>query len=167
MLIQSKGDITRATVDAIVHPANTVGLMGRGLGYQLKSLYPEMYEAYREACKRRQNPFQPGQVLTYSVSQGYDIIHLPIKVHYRDPASLVYIRSGLTALADLVVERGYRKVAFPYLRAGLGGVKWSEIRAAIVELLGPIPGLEISIWEDADDEGDATDAGVTTGSADV
>jgi O-acetyl-ADP-ribose deacetylase (regulator of RNase III) len=41
-----KGNILRATTEALVNPVHCVGVMGRGLAAQFKREYPANFEAY-------------------------------------------------------------------------------------------------------------------------
>ena len=42
------GDIFASSMQTLVNPVNTVGVMGRGLALQFKNTYPEMFLIYCE-----------------------------------------------------------------------------------------------------------------------
>jgi O-acetyl-ADP-ribose deacetylase (regulator of RNase III) len=43
-----EGDIFVSSMQMLVNPVNTVGVMGRGLALQFKNMYPEMFLIYCE-----------------------------------------------------------------------------------------------------------------------
>jgi O-acetyl-ADP-ribose deacetylase (regulator of RNase III) len=51
MIRYVRGDILKADVEALVNPVNCVGVMGKGLAFAFKELYPDNFAAYVLACQ--------------------------------------------------------------------------------------------------------------------
>lgn len=52
MIKYVKGNILESDAEALVNPVNCVGVMGTGLAKQFKAKYPEMFDKYKELCKK-------------------------------------------------------------------------------------------------------------------
>ena len=61
------------------------------------------------------------------------IINFPTKRHWRGASTLADVKSGLVDLVGQVERRGIRSIAIPALGCGLGGLRWEDVRPAIVE----------------------------------
>jgi O-acetyl-ADP-ribose deacetylase (regulator of RNase III) len=75
------------------------------------------------------------------------IINFPTKRHWRGASRLSDIEAGLEALAKEITSRGIRSIAIPALGSGLGGLDWSDVRAAIVRRLSGLPDVAIAVFE--------------------
>lgn len=139
------GDLASAEADAVVIPVNTVGLLSRGAGQRMQTLYPDMSATYRAACRAG---VRPGDLIVHAVPGRYQVVCMPIKEHYRDPADEGYLRAGLEALAVRIRTEGFRTIAFPRFRAGLGKLRWAELEAALVAQLGTIPDLTVYLFDE-------------------
>lgn len=130
-------DVLHSPAQVLVNPVNTVGSMGRGLPRRFKTLYPDMYQQYRQMC--RSGRFDIGSLWLYKTPHKW-ILNFPIKVHWRDAARLEYIEQGLQAFVNSFGQREMRSVSFPMLSAGLGGLDWeSEVRPLLEQYLDPLP----------------------------
>lgn len=144
----TQGDLLRAETEALVNTVNCVGVMGRGVALQFKIAYPENYDAYAAACKHGE--VMPGRMfITESRQLGSPryIINFPTKRHWRGKSRLEDIRSGLAALVSDLERLKIRSVALPPLGAGLGGLDWQDVKALIVEALGPLPQVKVLVFE--------------------
>ncbi|MGH7442944.1 MAG: type II toxin-antitoxin system antitoxin DNA ADP-ribosyl glycohydrolase DarG [bacterium] len=148
MIQYAHGDILGAQADALVNTVNCVGIMGRGIAFQFKSVYPANFKAYAAACKR--GLVQPGRMMVFETGQltgpGY-IINFPTKRHWRGKSRIEDIETGLTALAGEVRARGIRSIAIPALGSGLGGLDWAEVRPMIEKAFVGQPELKVLIYE--------------------
>ena len=148
MIEYKTGNIFTEDVDALVNSVNCVGFMGRGIALQFKHAFPENFEAYAEACKRRE--VQPGRMFVYETGQMTRpryIVNFPTKRHWRGKSRMEDIESGLDALAREIERRNIRSIAVPPLGSGLGGLKWADVRSRIESALGGLDGVRVVAFE--------------------
>ena len=75
------------------------------------------------------------------------IVNFPTKKHWRNPARLEWIESGLAALKEVIRRKEIRSIALPPLGCGNGGLEWSVVRPKIEAALGGLEGVEIVVYE--------------------
>lgn len=92
MLQTYKGNLFDSKAQVLVNPVNLNGIMGKGLALEFKKRYPEMFERYRELCKKRK--FLPGQLWLYKGSDPW-ILNFPTKISWCDASDLKLIEKGL------------------------------------------------------------------------
>jgi O-acetyl-ADP-ribose deacetylase (regulator of RNase III) len=126
-LTYSTGSIFESGATAIVNPVNCVGVMGGGLAKAFAERYPLMLMDYEEYCDRQL--LRPGMIHSYYSNLEEDpiILNLPTKDDWRNPSTIEYVRTGLTALATYLNRFDIDSVAVPALGCGLGGLKWSDV----------------------------------------
>ena len=127
------GDIFASGAHALVNPVNCVGVMGAGLAKQFRDRHPAMFADYQAQC--RAGLYQPGMPRIWRCDGQPLIVNFPTKGHWRDPSQLQWIRAGLAILADLLRVDDIGSIAVPPLGCGLGGLRWPDVRALIVEHL--------------------------------
>ena len=132
------GDIFAQRTQAIVNPVNCVGVMGRGLALQFKRRHPDAFLAYRDACAHGR--VKPGRVFTFATALHSPrwILHFPTKRHWREPSTIVDIRTGLADLAATLARHRIGSVAIPPLGCGLGGLDWRDVRPLIAHALAGV-----------------------------
>ena len=136
MITFTTGNIFQSNAQAIVNTVNCVGVMGAGLALQFKKLYPANFTAYQRACGNKQ--VRPGQCFVHastSTPPEY-IINFPTKRHWKDPSRMEDVQAGLKDLVGIIRSNNIQSIAIPPLGAGLGGLKWREVRALIESELG-------------------------------
>jgi O-acetyl-ADP-ribose deacetylase (regulator of RNase III) len=143
MLTFVRGDLFQAQAQTLVNPVNLAGFMGKGLALQFKERYPEMYEEYRDLCDSGQ--FEMGDLHLHR-GEDHWILNFPTKRHYRSKSRLEYIEIGLDVLKENYARWGITSIAMPALGCGLGGLRWSDVRATIVEHLDGLP-ISIEVYE--------------------
>jgi O-acetyl-ADP-ribose deacetylase (regulator of RNase III) len=143
----TKGDILRAEAEALVNTVNCVGIMGRGVALQFKNAFPGNFKAYAAACKRGE--VQPGRMFVFETGQLAPkyIINFPTKRHWRGKSRIEDIESGLKALVEEIRRRKIQSVALPPLGAGLGGLRWGDVRPLIEDALGSLKDLQVIVFE--------------------
>lgn len=142
-----KGDLLEADVDALVNAVNTEGVMGKGIALQFRKKFPDMFEAYRRACKSGQ--VQPGRMHVFGcgdTSHPKFIINFPTKRHWRDRSRIDDIEAGLAALVDEVQRRNIRSIALPALGCGNGGLDWQSVLPCIKAALGPLVNVRVLVF---------------------
>ncbi len=129
------GDITEVDADAIVNPANTMLIMGGGVAGAIKRKGGEEIE--REAIRKA--PVRIGEAIETSAGRlrAKYIIHAPTVESPGGASSSDYVRAAVRASIKRGVEMGVRRIAFPAMGAGVGGVPVEEsIRILLEELIG-------------------------------
>lgn len=148
MITYTSGDILQCDTDALVNTVNCVGVMGRGIALQFKSLYPENFHAYEVACKRED--VQPGRMFVFEtgqLTQPRFIINFPTKRHWRGKSRIEDIEVGLIDLVKVIRDNGIRSIAIPPLGAGLGGLDWSAVRPRIAHALAELTDVRVLVFE--------------------
>lgn len=151
MIRLKTGDIFGEDAEALVNAVNCVGVMGRGLALQFKRRFPDSFGAH--AAKRKLRAIQPGRVFVFGTSlldgPSY-IVNFPTKRHWREESRLEDTQSGLKSLEQEIRERGIRSIAIPVLGSGLGGLRWSDVRASMEAALDGRDAVSIAILEPKD-----------------
>ena len=136
--------------EALVNTVNCVGVMGKGIALQFKQAYPEMNDAYEEACKRGE--VQPGRMTVWETNQLTGpkyVINFPTKRHWVGRSSYKDIESGLAALVEEIRKRNIRSIAIPPLGCGNGGLKWSKVRPMIEAVFAALPDVRVHLYTPA------------------
>lgn len=125
--------------------------MGRGLALQFKRRFPDSFGAYAAKCKLRE--IKPWRVFVFGTSlldESSYIVSFPTKRHWREKSRLEDTQSGLKSLEQEIRERGIRSIAIPALGSGLGGLRWSDVRASMEAALDGLDAVSIAILEPKD-----------------
>jgi len=144
----TRGNLLEARVEALVNTVNTVGVMGKGIALMFKQRFPENFKAYEAACKAGE--VEVGKMF---VTLGVEldgprwIINFPTKKQWRNPTKLEWVRSGLTALKDVIREKHIKSVALPPLGCGNGGLDWEVVRPIVEDALRDLEGIEVVVYE--------------------
>jgi len=143
-----KGDLFESNADALVNTVNTVGVMGKGVAFQFKKLFPHNYNIYKKRCESKD--FQIGDLLLVedeNILTGKKlIINFPTKKHWRHPSKYEYIQIGLEKLKTVIIERNIKSIAIPPLGSGNGGLKWDRVKEMMIKALDNL-NTEIYIYE--------------------
>ncbi len=149
MITYKKGNIFESDAEALVNTVNTVGVMGKGIAFQFKKLFPQNFNHYRKICKT--NSFRIGDILVYQDSSLLTgeklILNFPTKEHWRKPSKYEYIEKGILRLGELISEMNIKSIAIPPLGAGNGGLIWSNVRDILEAELIKYPECKIDIYE--------------------
>jgi len=136
MIQYISGDIFQSSMQTLVNPVNTVGVMGKGLAKEFANRYPEMLGPYKALCQAGTG-LMPGQPWLYkSVSRW--IYNFPTKNHWSNPSELQFIDWGLARFVRTHNSLGITGIAFPKLGCGLGGLYWPDVKELFDEYLDSI-----------------------------
>jgi O-acetyl-ADP-ribose deacetylase (regulator of RNase III) len=140
------GDLFAASVDALVNPVNTVGVMGKGLARAFAQRFPDNLDAYRRAC--RAGEVRIGHVLVVDRAPALPrwILNLPTKRHWRARSRLDDVRAGLVDLVRCVREHDITSLAIPALGCGLGALDWCDVRPLVVDACAPLTTVRILLF---------------------
>ena len=143
MITYVVGDIFTSPAKVLVNTVNTVGVMGKGIAYGFKRIYPEMFEQYQYFCE--EGMFNVGQLWLYKTPHKW-ILNFPTKKHWRSKSKVEYIEAGLQKFVDTYDLKGMLSVAFPMLGCGNGGLDWNtQIQPLMEEYLTDLP-IDIFIY---------------------
>ena len=140
-----EGDIFKVSgVSSYAHGCNCAGAMGKGIAVQFKEKYPEMYKMYNKLCKSGE--YAPGDVFAYNHGNGY-VYNLGTQETWRTKAKLEYIKSSLEKMLSLATEAGVSSIAMPAIGAGLGGLKWADVKEEIERASRLYPEIDLYVVE--------------------
>jgi O-acetyl-ADP-ribose deacetylase (regulator of RNase III) len=137
------GNIFESSCQTIVNTVNCVGVMGKGIAFEYRHRFPEMYLAYARMCAQAQ--LRPGLLHLWTKSTPW-ILNFPTKNDWKFPSKPKYIEDGLIKFADTYMAKGVTSIAFPELGTSSGGLEWRDVRILMYEYLEPLPNLDIEIY---------------------
>ncbi len=140
-----EGDIfALQDVKNYAHGCNCAGAMGKGIALQFKKKFPDMYLEYRDLCKSGE--FTLGDVYTYNYDSGY-IFNLGTQASWRTKAKLDAIEKSLETMLLIAHEKEIKQIALPKIGAGLGGLKWEDVKDVIKRIEKNFPHISLYIIE--------------------
>lgn len=153
MVIDSvRGNILDSTAEAFVNTVNTKGVMGKGIALQFKKNFPDMFKSYVKACQENAVVISRMHVWQNPALFGPRfIINFPTKDDWRYPSKIEYIQSGLQDLVRVINELNIKSIAVPPLGCGNGGLDWRRVKPLVVSALGELTGVNVFVYETADD----------------
>lgn len=137
-----------ADAEALVNTVNCVGVMGRGIALQFKKRFPENFDEYAIACKRKE--VIPGKMFVHRTGSMINprfIINFPTKRHWRGTSRIEDIESGLSDLKQVIIKNAIKSIAIPPLGCGLGGLDWKIVRSKIENALQDLTEVKILLFE--------------------
>lgn len=115
-------------VNSYAHGCNCAGAMGKGIALQFRNRFPEMYREYKFLCLTKQ--YNPGDVFDYDYGEGH-IYNLATQQTWRSGAKIEYIEASLNKMMEIATLHNVRAIAMPAIGAGLGGLKWDDVKTVI------------------------------------
>ena len=127
MYEEVKGDLFETDLEWIAHGCNAKGVMGSGVAKVVRERYPQAYKDYMDMVLH----VEPGDVIVSA-----PILNLITQRDYgRDPnrqyAKVEWIVSALEQSHQIIPPQD--SIAMPMIGAGLGGLRWSEVRPVLEE----------------------------------
>ena len=137
MITYVESDIFSSPAQTLVNTVNTVGVMGKGIAKTFKSIYPEMYEEYRQRCDSGE--LSIGNLFLYRTAHKW-VLNFPTKRHWRQASRLADIAGGLDTFCQTYADEGMTSIAFPQLGCGNGGLDWeTQVRPLMERSLESLP----------------------------
>jgi O-acetyl-ADP-ribose deacetylase (regulator of RNase III) len=128
-------------------PVNTVGVMGKGIAWQFRRVYPDMHREYARAAKAGEVQLGRMHVWAAKAPTGPRyVINFPTKGHWRARSKLTDIERGLVNLVRVIRELGISSLAVPPLGCGQGGLDWQDVEPLIRSALGELPDVEVLLY---------------------
>ena len=130
-------DLFRSPARVLVNTVNTVGVMGKGIAKDFKTIYPEMFAHYQEICES--GSFDIGNLWLYKTTNKW-ILNFPTKRHWRQPSRPEYIEAGLRKFVQVYPDYGITSVSFPLVGCGNGELDWeTQVRPLMEQYLSELP----------------------------
>ena len=132
-------------VTSYAHGCNCLGSMGRGVAVQFRNKFPQMYVEYHRMCRNKL--FHPGDVYDYDYGDGH-IYNMATQYDYCPPgelAKLEYIEVATRKMMKLATAAGVKSIALPTIGAGLGGLKWDDVKAVMEKIASDCPDVNLFI----------------------
>ena len=148
MIRYTHGNLLDSPDEALVNPVNTVGVMGKGLALAFRQHFDLNHRLYVAACQAGE--VQVGKVFVTETGQAFGprwVVNFPTKQHWRQPSQLRWVSDGLVDLRRFIVQHRVRSIAIPALGAGLGGLAWPDVRAAIEPALAGLDDVRITVYQ--------------------
>lgn len=140
----SNGNIFLTEQRIFTVPVNIEGVMGKGLARDVKRLYPDVFEEYHEACRRRRIAVGTPYLFKYLPTRWF--LFFPTKRKWRQRSLIEDIKSGLQWIMTYQQDLKIHSLALPALGCGLGGLKWEEVKPLILHELRHFEGV-VEIYE--------------------
>jgi len=127
----AKADLTLMPVDAIVNPANSLGIMGGGAAGAIKRRGGDKIQQEAMACA----PIAVGAavVTTAGKLHARAVIHAPTMEEPGLKIGVENVRRATRAALIAAAHHGFDVIAFPGLGTGIGGVDHDEAARAMVD----------------------------------
>jgi O-acetyl-ADP-ribose deacetylase (regulator of RNase III) len=130
------GNIFESKAQTLVNPVNCVGIMGKGLAFEFKRRFPDMFDDYVKRCKSGQ--VRLGQPYLFKSQALPWILNFPTKDHWRSASRIQDIIDGLCYLRDNYDEWGITSLALPALGCGYGQLEWRVVKPTICRYLNKL-----------------------------
>ena len=125
----------------LVNTVNTVGVMGKGIAKEFKSIYPDMFDEYQQLCER--GMLNVGDLWVYKTPHKW-VLNFPTKKHWRSPSKPDYLEAGLKKFSQVYQEARITSISFPQLGCGNGELDWKTESKPLMEKY--LKGLPIEIF---------------------
>jgi O-acetyl-ADP-ribose deacetylase (regulator of RNase III) len=136
------GDLFHSPAKVLVNTVNVVGVMGKGIAKDFKTIFPEMFQDYQRLCEKRQ--IDIGKLFLWRGPHKW-VLNFPTKKHWRNPSKPEFIEAGLKTFAAGYTRHSFTSVAFPQLGCGHGELDWEkQVQPLMEKHLGKLP-IEIFI----------------------
>ena len=152
MITQVNGDLLTmfkdGQFDAIVHQANTKGIMGGGIALQIKDQFPSAYDDYKLICN------ECSELLTNYARSDTEhgvIFHLFGQSEIGTHRRMTNYAALSTALMGAIDERadeidGTLRIGIPYqMGCGLGGGDWDIVSQLIEDTHAIFQELDVDL----------------------
>ena len=112
---------------------NGDNVMGRGIARQAKQKHPELPRMIGQHLRLIGN--SPLAISGRGIGARYNIVTFPTKHSWKDDSDIELIKESAVTLNALAEENNL-EVLLPRPGCGNGGLKWSEVRQVLEEVLG-------------------------------
>jgi O-acetyl-ADP-ribose deacetylase (regulator of RNase III) len=137
-----EGDLFDLGLPAIGHGCNTAGVMGAGIALQFRRRWPEMFKGYKAYCDL--GAAVPGSFYSYATDQGMLIYNMFTQGQPGADAKLIHVYAAVQKAMVDCYDHGIMTLGVPRIGAGIGGLKWDDVRDffAALAMTSP-PGFQL------------------------
>lgn len=143
MIRYESGDLLQSQTVALVNAVNCQGIMGKGIAYQFKEMFPNNLKVYQDAC--RAGTFKIGDILIVNEKQKL-IVNFPTKDSWRKKSQYDFILQGLERLKIEIISRDIKSISIPPLGCGNGGLEWSRVESMIKHIFSDLESVDIVLY---------------------
>lgn len=147
------GDIFDTKLPAIGHGVNLYGVMGAGIAKAIATVFPQVLNPYKEACKTKQ--LTPGTMQYVQVQDNptFYILNLASQDRPGKHARLEWVESSLEAAILFCKTNNLEGFAVPRIGARIGGLAWEDVKEILERVALQEPDVLVEIWSlpNADD----------------
>lgn len=137
MITFVEGNLFESPAKVLVNTVNTVGAMGKGIAFEFKKIYPEMFRQYRDLCDS--GKFNIGNLWVYKTSNKW-ILNFPTKKHWNQPSNIEIIKKGLLTFVNNYDKLEIDTIAFPPLGCGNGQLNFEfQVKPLMEQHLSKLP----------------------------
>lgn len=137
MIHEHKGNLLHVQKGIIVHGCNALGVMGSGVAYQVRQIWPGAYSVYRKEYERA--GLKVGDVLPYRPRDGLVVANAITQEHFgRDPDTVYVDYDGVRACFEKIKVLALAldlPVHFPLIGCGLANGDWEIVSGIIDECI--------------------------------
>ena len=130
MISYVSGNLFESPAQTLVNTVNTVGVMGKGIAFQFKQIYPKMFETYQRLCAS--GDLDIGRLFLFRTPNKL-VLNFPTKREWRKPSRPEYIEAGLRRFVEVYSKAGITSIAFPPLGCGNGELDFDTIVRPLME----------------------------------
>lgn len=132
-----------SSLDGISHGCNCAGAMGRGIALEFRQRFPDMFVEYTNRCK--DGTFQLGDVFVWEEEKQI-VFNLGTQKTWKVQASLEAIETSVSKMLAIAESCKLARVGAPRIGAGLGGLKWEDVKK-IFEQVGKKSPVKFIVFE--------------------
>lgn len=137
------GNLFASKAQALVNTVNCVGPMGKGVALEFRRRFPEMFEAYKQTCERRE--LRPGQILPYRKCQPW-VLNFAVKDDWKHPSKIEWVEQCLEKFCEWYPKVGLKSVAFPWMGAMNGRIPLDWIQDVTRQYLEPLTDIDVEVY---------------------
>lgn len=115
-------------VDAYVNLVTTMGVLGKGINSLFRKHYPESCAKFKKACLSGE--VKVGEMFVVE-ENGKTIINFPTKKEWWIPAKKEWLLEGIHDLAQVIKQRGIKRIAIPAIGYCCGGDTWEDVQESM------------------------------------
>ncbi len=131
------GDLFHSPAKVLVNTVNVVGVMGKGIAKDFKTIFPEMFQEYQKLCEKKK--IDVGKLHLWRGPHKW-VLNFPTKKHWRHPSKPEYIEAGLKTFVAGYGRNSISSIAFPQLGCGHGELDWEkQVRPLMEKHLSNLP----------------------------
>lgn len=133
-IVSVEGDllVNRFQAEALAHGCNQLGVMGKGIAWQIRCRYPELFQEYYRLCRAGQ--LHVTDVLWWKQDGQPWIANVITQEKYfgKVRATEADLALALETLRIGLEKRKIASLALPRIAAGYGGLDWNEQARTLV-----------------------------------